>query len=102
VAAPLTITEAIGELRVSVPASLSDLSVTGLRATELPKPLTAGQVVGLRFDLPGLPRPITISTEGRVMRAGEDQAGIRFLDLGPENERLIDAFLKSHADRPGA
>jgi adenylate cyclase len=102
VAAPLTITEAIGELRVSVPASLSDLSVTGLRATELPKPLTAGQVVGLRFDLPGLPRPITISTEGRVMRAGEDQAGIRFLDLGPENERLIEAFLKSHADRPGA
>jgi class 3 adenylate cyclase len=101
-AAPLTITEAIGELRVSVPAALSDLSVSGLRASELPKPLAPGQVVGVRFELPGLDgstSPITISAEGRVMRSNDDQAGIRFLDLGPENEQLIEAFLKSHAAR---
>ncbi len=91
--APLTITEAMGDLRVSVSASLSDLSVTGLRASDLPKQLPRDQVVGLHFQLPGLPRPI--STEGRVMRSTDDQAGIKFLDLAPEDGALIEKFLQT-------
>ena len=79
---------------------MSDLSVTGLLAIGLPKPLAAGQVVALRFELPQRPHPITIDTEARVTRCNEDTAGLRFVDLGSENQRLIEDFLKSHADQP--
>lgn len=100
VAAPLTITETGGDVSVSIPAAVSDLSVTGLLASGLPKPLTTGQVVGLRLELPQRSHPITIDTEARVTRCNEDMAGLRFLDLSPENQRLIETFLKSHADAP--
>ena len=99
VAAPLTITETAGEVSVSIPASVSDLSVTGLLAIGLPKPLTTGQVVGLHLELPQLPHPITIDTEARVARCNEDTAGICFLNLSPENHQLIEAFLKVHTDQ---
>jgi len=89
---PLTITETIGDLRVSLPAHLGDLSLTGLRATHLAKVLAVNQVVGLAFELPGLSR--VISTHGRVMRSTEDLAGIEFLNLAPEDRQLVETFLR--------
>ncbi len=94
VTAPLTVTETAGDVVVSIPASLRDLSVNGLLAVGMPKPLAAGQIVRLRFELPARPDPVVIDAEGRVMRTNGDEAGIGFLDLGPENQGLIEAFLK--------
>jgi adenylate cyclase len=96
VTAPLTITETTGEVSVSMPAFVSDLSLTGLLAVGLPKPLTTGQVVALRLELPG-PQPITIDADARVARCHEDMAGLSFLHLSPENQRSIETFLKRAA-----
>jgi adenylate cyclase len=93
VQAPLTIiTEAIGDLHVSITAHLADLSVTGLRATHLPKQFAVDQLVRLGFELPGFPR--VISTDGRVVRSTEELAGIKFLDLAPEDRQLVETFLQ--------
>ena len=89
---PLTISETSADLSVSVSASLSDLSRTGLRAKDVPRRLATDRVVGLRFELPELPRPI--ATEGRVMWSTDDQVGVRFLSLDPEDEQLIAGFLQ--------
>jgi len=89
---PLTITGTSADMSVTVTASLSDLSLTGLRATEVPRKLATDQVIGLRFELPGLPR--ALEAEGRVMWSTDDQAGIRFLQLLPEDEDLVRRFLE--------
>jgi adenylate cyclase len=86
---PLTITEA----EVSVPAAVSDLSLTGLAAKNVPRQLPRGQVVQLRLDLPELSRPM--SAEGRVMWNEEDRAGIMFLNLPDEEKQLLETFLGS-------
>ena len=92
VGSALTITELSADLRVSVEAALSDLSLTGLRATEVPRRLVVNSVVELRFDLSDLSRPISV--EGRVMWSTEDQAGIKFLSLDPGDERSVRRFLE--------
>ena len=92
---PLTIVETIGDLRVSIAANLHDLSVTGLRATHLPKPLAVGRTLDLEFELPGLRR--LISAQGRVVRGTEDLAGIEFLDLSPQHRQLLQTFLRGRA-----
>jgi adenylate cyclase len=89
---PLTIVETGPDLHVSVQASLSDLSPTGLRAGGSPRHFTEGEVVGLSFELPDVAEAIV--TEGRVMWAAGDQAGIQFLELSPENQRRLDSFLR--------
>jgi hypothetical protein len=99
VAAPLTVTETAADASISVSAAVGDLSMTGLRAIGLPKPLAVGQVVALRFDLPQLPFPFTIETEARVTRCDVDGAGIRFLNLRPEDEKRIEAFLANHSEQ---
>jgi adenylate cyclase len=96
VAAPLTITETAGDVSIAIPAAVGDLSLTGLRAIGLPKPLTVGQVVALRLELPQRLSPITMETEGRVTRCDADEAGIRFLNLRPEDARRIETFLTTH------
>jgi adenylate cyclase len=92
---PLTITDVSQDLYVSVTASLSDLSLTGLRATGARRRFAEGEVVGLRFEVPGLDRPIT--TEGRVMWAADNQVGIRFLALAEGDAERLGAFLKSRS-----
>jgi hypothetical protein len=92
---PLIIVETIGDLRVSIAANLHDLSVTGLRATQLPKPLGVGRTVDLEFELPGQRR--LISAQGRVVRATDDLAGIEFLDLSPQNRQLLQTFFPRRA-----
>jgi hypothetical protein len=89
--APLTITDP--DAGVSVPAFISDLSLTGVAAKNVPRPLAKGQVVQLRLELPELPRPI--SMEGQVMWSAEDQAGIMFLGVAAEEKQLLEHFMKS-------
>jgi adenylate cyclase len=89
--APLTITDA----GVSVPASISDLSATGLAAKNIPRLLSKGQVVQLRLELPELPR--AISMEGRVMWGEEDRAGIMFLEISADDRKLLEDFLERRA-----
>jgi len=93
---PVTITEA----GVSVLASLSDLSLTGLAAKHVPRRLPKGQVVQLRLELAELPRPILI--EGRIDWSEEDRAGIMFLDLPAEDAKLLENFLESRRQLPPA
>lgn len=95
---PLTITDLHAEFRVSVQASLADLSLTGVRATDIPRELAVDQLVALRFELPGVPRPLT--AEGRVMWSADSQAGIRFLQLPPEDEALLEDFLRAREGSP--
>jgi adenylate cyclase len=96
---PLTIRARSLDAEISVEASLSDLSLTGLRAAGVPRHFDDGQMVVLRFALPALAR--AIETEGRVMWSTEEQVGIRFLQLSPEDEVLLDEFLRSSdAARP--
>ena len=92
VALPLTITDTGPDLHISVQASLSDLSLTGLRASGAPRAFAQGEVVGLRFELPRLGQ--AVETEGRVMRAADGQVGIQFLDLSPADRERIAAFLR--------
>jgi hypothetical protein len=87
----VTITDTSGELRVSVEASIIDLSLTGFRAGGIPRRFAQDQVVELRFEPPGAPRPVV--TEGRVMWSRDDQVGIRFLQLAPPDHRLLAEFL---------
>ena len=87
--APLTITEA----GISVPAAVSDLSLTGVAAKHVPRQLTKGHVVQVRLELPELVRPVTI--EGRVMWSEEDLAGIMFLDLSDEDRQLLEKVLET-------
>jgi adenylate cyclase len=93
VTAPLTIVETVDDLRVSLSAQLGDLSVTGLRATDLPGPLTTGQAVEVEFTLPGL--SAAISTAGQVVRSTDHDAGIAFVDLSSEGRELLESFLKN-------
>jgi class 3 adenylate cyclase len=90
---PLTITDTGPDLHVSVQASLSDLSLTGLRAGGAPRPFAKGEVVGLRFELPGLPEAMV--AEGRVMWVADGQAGIQFLELSRANRERLEHFLSN-------
>jgi Adenylate and Guanylate cyclase catalytic domain/PilZ domain len=90
---PLTITNTGPDLHVSVQASLTDLSLTGLRAGGAPRDFTRGDVVGLRFELPCLPEAVV--TEGRVMRIADGQVGIQFLELSSENQERLGSFLRN-------
>ena len=85
--ARLTITEA----DVSVPGSITDLSLTGVGAKNVTRLFPKGQVVQLLLDLPDLPRPI--SAEGRVIWSEEDRAGIVFLGLPAEEKEILENFL---------
>jgi adenylate cyclase len=89
---PLTITDTGPDLHVSVQASLNDLSLTGLRAGGAPRDFTRGDVVGLRFELPGLPEAVV--TEGRVMWVADGQIGLQFLELSPANQERLAGFLR--------
>lgn len=96
VEAPLMITEA----DVSVPASLSDLSLTGLAAKQVARRIDKGAVVQVRLELTELPRPIVV--EGRVMRSDEERLGIQFLELGDEDRKLLEQFLEGRSQQPPA
>ncbi len=93
VEAPLMITEA----DVSVPASLSDLSLTGLAAKQVARRIDKGAVVQVRLELAELPRPILV--EGRVMRSDEERLGIQFLELADEDRKLLEQFLEGRSER---
>lgn len=87
--AQLTITE--GD--VSVPASVTDVSLTGVAAHDVSRRFAKGQVVQLRLEMVELPRPI--ATEGRIMRIDEDRLGIMFMDLADEDKKLLEHFLET-------
>jgi len=90
----------ISEAEVSVPAAVSDLSLTGLAARNVPRQFSEGQVVQLRIEFTELPRPI--STEGRIVWSEEDRAGILFLNLPAEDAKLLENFLESQRQTPPA
>jgi uncharacterized protein (TIGR02266 family) len=62
-----------------------------------------GERITLNFTLPGNPKPVVVETEVRwirensaLMRAhGEQGMGVRFINLSPEAQQAIDAFLQS-------
>jgi uncharacterized protein (TIGR02266 family) len=62
-----------------------------------------GDRITLNFTLPGNPNPVVVETEVRwirentaLMRAhGESGMGVRFINLSPEAQKAIDAFLGS-------
>jgi adenylate cyclase len=92
---PLTITDTEAEFSLSVQASIQDLSLTGLRAHEVPRRLLADRVVELSFEVPGLARAVT--TGARVMWSRDDQAGFQFLHLAPDDATAIADFLRRDA-----
>ena len=62
-----------------------------------------GDRITLNFTLPGNPNPVVVETEVRwirensaLMRAhGEQGMGVRFINLSPQAQQAIDAFLQS-------
>jgi adenylate cyclase len=92
----LTLTEAKGDAPVSVVCSLSDLSLTGVRASEVPRRFDVGQVVHLTFEPPGHARPI--STIGEIVWSDDGRAGIKFVQLAETDERVIGSVVNTRAN----
>ncbi len=94
---PVEASATITEGDISVPASVSNLSLNGVAAENVPKPIPQGRVVQLSLELPDVPRPISMS--GRVAWSDEDRMGIAFLELSPEDRKLLENFLQTR-DQP--
>lgn len=66
-------------------------------------PHRVGAKVNLVFTLPGEPKPIKCAGEVvNVPNKRDYGMGIRFLDLGPEETRMLEAFAKYTVDEHGA
>ena len=90
---PLTLTEGAADSRLAVLCTMSDLSVSGLRASDLPKSFTIGQIVGVSFEHPD--RPQTISASGEIVWSGDAGVGIRFVGLTAEDAASIEEIVRA-------
>jgi adenylate cyclase len=90
---PLTLTEGAGDSRLAVLCTMSDLSATGLRASDLPKPFEVGHVVGVTFEHPD--RPETISASGEIVWSRDGSVGIKFLRLTAADAAVIGEIVRT-------
>ncbi|MBI4610864.1 MAG: CHASE2 domain-containing protein [Candidatus Rokubacteria bacterium] len=84
---PMDTSVTISDGEISVLASVSDLSLSGMAARGLPKQFAEGQVVDIRLELPALPQPVDV--KGEVSWSVEDRAGFRFLEIKPADQAAI-------------
>jgi hypothetical protein len=82
----------VTEAEVSVRASLTDLSLTGLAASHVPREIPGGRVVHLDLALGDLPRPLSV--DGRVVWCQDHRAGFAFVDLSAEDRKMLEGFLE--------
>jgi adenylate cyclase len=87
VRAPVTISQG----QVSVLASVSDLSPSGMSARNLLGKLPARQIVEFRVELPSAAPPIDL--RGQVAWSTEAKAGFLFCDIEPDSRATIEEFL---------
>jgi hypothetical protein len=76
---------------------LRDLSEGGA-FVETSQQFAIGSILNLQFTLPGVRRPISATVSVRNLRGGSG-LGVQFLDLSPEDQRVVSAFL---AAKPGS
>jgi adenylate cyclase len=91
----LTLTDGAPDARVSVVCALSNLSVTGVRASGIPRHFAVGQIVGLSFEPPGHAKPI--SATGEIVWSDDGRAGIKFLQLDAGDAQVIGALVRDGA-----
>ena len=71
---------------------LRDLSEGGA-FIETAEGFPIGSVLSLRFDLPGASNPISCAVSVRNVRNGGAGFGVQFLDLSPDDRRLVSTFV---------
>ncbi len=76
--------------------TLRDLSEGGA-FIETAEGFPIGSVLSLRFDLPGVRDLISCAVSVRNVRSDGTGLGVQFLDLSPDDRRLVTAFVSAGA-----
>jgi class 3 adenylate cyclase len=76
---------------LAVPGSVTDVSAAGLALHDLPRDLSAGHRVHLRFQSPGPAAHLAL--EARVVWSQSGRAGFSLQEVPPEARRTLDALL---------
>ncbi|MBI4240135.1 MAG: CHASE2 domain-containing protein [Candidatus Rokubacteria bacterium] len=88
---PVEMPVMISDGEISVFASLSDLSRSGMAVRSLPKQFAEGQIVEVRLELPGHAEPI--AAKAQLVWSMEDRAGLLFSDIAPAHQAAIDELV---------
>ncbi len=83
---------AISDGEITVTASMSDLSRSGLAVRDMPRRLERGGTVVLHLQLDPRSEVVAVG-RAEVVWAHEDAAGLRFVDPSPAERAAIDALL---------